>query len=293
VLPVISVVIPLHNKAATIERALRSVLAQSFQDFEVIVVDDGSTDGSGDLVRQSGDVRIRLIRQENRGVSAARNRGVSEAHSEIVAFLDADDEWLPEFLETISQLVKEQPASGMFGTSYFCQSECGRRAAVLSDTELSDYFCVAAESEPPINASAVAVRKEALLAVGGFPVGITAGEDLLTWARLAARFPVAYRAWPLSVLHRSKPIQRRPDEGDPVGHGLRDLWPVGPRSLRQYTALWHKMRARMFLLFGERWNALREVERSLGCHPWQPKLCLFALLALLPGGLARRVFERS
>src|SRR5262245_50985738 len=95
----VSVIIPLYNKATTVERTLASIDAQTIRDFEVIVVDDGSTDGSADLIAAWPEPRIRLIRQENAGPGAARNKGLAEANGRYVAFLDADDEWLPEFLE--------------------------------------------------------------------------------------------------------------------------------------------------------------------------------------------------
>ena len=96
-----SVVIPLYNHSDTIQRCVDSVLGQGFEDFELIVVDDGSTDGGGDLVSGMQDSRVHLVMQENGGVSSARNRGIAEARGTIVAFLDADDEWNPDYLETI------------------------------------------------------------------------------------------------------------------------------------------------------------------------------------------------
>ncbi len=113
-----SVVIPLYNKSQYINRALNSVLFQSIQDFEIVVIDDGSVDGGGDLVRKYADQRIRLIRQENQGASAARNNGYRVTRSEFVAFLDADDEWKPGFLEKIKELVEKFPNCGAFGTSF-------------------------------------------------------------------------------------------------------------------------------------------------------------------------------
>jgi GT2 family glycosyltransferase len=93
-----SVIIPLYNKAPYIQRAFDSVMAQTLQDFELIVVDDGSTDGGADIVERQRDPRVRIVHQANAGPGAARNRGLREAKGEFVAFLDADDEWLPEYL---------------------------------------------------------------------------------------------------------------------------------------------------------------------------------------------------
>jgi hypothetical protein len=101
----VSVIIPLFNKERWIRRALDSVASQSYEDFEVLVVDDGSTDGSAQLVAGYGDERFRLIRQSNAGPGAARNRGIAEARGELLAFLDADDEWLPDYLHSSIRLL--------------------------------------------------------------------------------------------------------------------------------------------------------------------------------------------
>ncbi|MGB9938210.1 glycosyltransferase family 2 protein [Methanosarcina sp.] len=101
---IVSVVIPVYNKEPHVKRALRSVLNQTVQDFEMIVINDRSTDKSLQEVKSFSDPRIRLISQENSGVSIACNRGIDEAKSELIAFLDADDEWIPDYLETILRL---------------------------------------------------------------------------------------------------------------------------------------------------------------------------------------------
>ena len=95
----VSVIIPLYNKAPFLRRALDSVRAQTYGDFEAILVDDCSTDGGGDLAAVYPDRRFRTISQKNAGPGAARNRGIAEARGQLLAFLDADDEWMPGFLE--------------------------------------------------------------------------------------------------------------------------------------------------------------------------------------------------
>ena len=110
----VSVVIPLYNKADTITRAIQSVLKQTISEWELIVVDNGSTDDGGRHVEAIKDSRIRLIRQENKGVSMARNRGVEEATCDYIAFLDADDEWKPLFLEQSLSLQKEYPECDLY-----------------------------------------------------------------------------------------------------------------------------------------------------------------------------------
>ena len=105
----VSVVIPLCNKESYIRRALNSIVNQSFQDFEVIIVDDGSTDKGAEVVRGFDDPRIRLIQQENSGTFTARNRGIKAARGDLIAFLDADDEWKPEHLEVLLRLQEKYP----------------------------------------------------------------------------------------------------------------------------------------------------------------------------------------
>lgn len=113
----ISIVIPLYNKEKAVRATLESVLAQTFTDWECIVVDDGSTDKSREVVEQFmiDDLRFKILSQENAGVSAARNRGVQEATGEFVAFLDGDDLWMPSFLEETVRLIKDYPGASIYG----------------------------------------------------------------------------------------------------------------------------------------------------------------------------------
>jgi len=156
--PLLSVVIPLYNKARYIRRALDSVLAQTFEDFEVIVVNDGSTDGSEKVVERYTDPRVRLVSQENVGECAARNRGIAEARANLVAFLDADDEWLPGHLAAISRLAEKYPECGAYCTNHKTVGTDGRLRpssftflpGSSSDGVLHDYFKRALTAFPSI-----------------------------------------------------------------------------------------------------------------------------------------------
>jgi len=116
----VGVVIPLYNKGTLVRRALNSVLGQTYQNFEVVVVDDGSTDEGPDVVHECSDSRVRLIRQANAGPGAARNRGVQETHAPYLTFLDADDEWLPHFLEiNVKGLMRHTDCDAVIGPTLF------------------------------------------------------------------------------------------------------------------------------------------------------------------------------
>ncbi|MFA6433612.1 MAG: glycosyltransferase family A protein [Elusimicrobiales bacterium] len=200
--PPITVVIPLYNKAAFIARAVKSVVNQTVQDFELMVVDDGSTDNGGDIVEEVRDRRVRLVRQNNAGVAAARNYGVALARSEIVSFLDADDEYRPEFLATILRLHEKYPSAGLCATAYSVKLPSGRELkqrylAMPSfpwEGIIPDYFESALGAQP-VSASSSAVMKAVLLEAGGFPAGEKLGEDLDTWFRIALKYPVAFSSY--------------------------------------------------------------------------------------------------
>ena len=171
-----SVVIPLFNKENEIKRAIRSVLAQTVKNFELIVIDDGSTDTSAGKVKEFNDTRIRLFTQKNSGVSAARNRGIREAKSDMVSFLDADDEWSREYLETINRLTHKFPDAGLYVTAY--QKITPRGYTVRPQIRglpappwegiIPQYFKSAYLGAPPIWTSTVSVPKRGIENVGYF-----------------------------------------------------------------------------------------------------------------------------
>jgi len=208
--PAISVVIPLYNKGSYIARAINSVLAQTFQDFEVIVVDDGSTDDGAAVIKQFDDPRIQIIQQENMGVSAARNRGIEAARAELVAFLDADDEWLPEFLETILALRKKYPTAAAFATGVM-EIRNGKRVTLryksipkmCRDGLIPDYFKACFLGDPLIRSSSVAIRKQVLKDLSGFKEGAYWGEDQDLWGRIALKYQIAFINKVYSIVHIS------------------------------------------------------------------------------------------
>lgn len=235
----ISVVIPLYNKAATIADALRSVVAQRYAPHEIIVVDDGSTDDSAAVVEQLGIAGLQLIRQANGGVSRARNRGVEAATGELVAFLDGDDCWEEGFLGEIASLAADYPAAGLYCTAFHIVAN-GRLTPAPCPSErgiVSDFFGSSAHRYIAIP-SASAVRREAFIAVGGFPAGMKIGEDLYLWILLARRYAVAFS--PLRAVRYSREAENRsttiytPEKSPYSFEELYD--PTAPLGEREFVA---------------------------------------------------------
>lgn len=293
----ISIVIPLYNKEKSIANTLNTVLRQTFKDFEVVVVDDGSTDNSLSEAQSVKDSRIRIVSQRNLGVAAARNRGIEEAKYDLIAFLDADDEWREEYLQTQYDLFKKYPDCGAYACNYEFKDSWGKVTNTIIrklpfDGEsgiLSNYFEVANCSHPPLWTSAILVKKNAIKQVGGFPYGIKSGEDLLTWARLASNYKIAYLKKPCAIYNLgegydiTKPPPRKQDYGDPVGMALKEIYKRNNiKGLRKYIALWHKMRASVALRFGMRCETLNESLKSIYYYPGNIMVYTFIVLALLP-----------
>ena len=205
--PSISVVVPLYNKVQSISRALDSILSQTVKDFEVIVVNDGSTDGSDRVVESYSDPRVILISQTNQGVSVARNNGILSAHSDIIAFLDADDQWDSNFLETIMDLHKKWPSAGLYGAAYRVITTGGkvynRICSQFQEPSLvENYFFVKNKVRwMLISTSGMAISRQAFIDAGGFPMGYKTGEDEFLRAKIALSYPIAYSPVVCSTYH--------------------------------------------------------------------------------------------
>lgn len=190
-MPRFSVVIPLYNKALSIRETLRSVLSQSFIDFEVIVVNDGSTDGSLKEVGATIDPRIRLISQQNQGEAGARNVGISHANAQYIAFLDADDLWSSNHLAVVDSLIDQFPEAGVFATRY--SVKCGDLLSELptfrslidnSRGTVEDYFKAMVRCPLFILPSCAVVPLSVFQIVGGFSFGQKLGADQDMWSRI-------------------------------------------------------------------------------------------------------------
>lgn len=195
--PFFSVVIALYNKERYIEATLRSVLNQTFKNFEVIIVNDGSTDKSQQIVKKFDNKKIKLFNIENQGASYARNFGIEKSTADIIAFLDADDLWFNNHLNTLSILIKEHPEAGMYCTGY--QNLINQKHYKKSNLRgipnsykgiVKNYFeCNLFSSI--VNSSVVAIPKAILESNGGFDVNIRSGQDTYLWTLIAITHKVA------------------------------------------------------------------------------------------------------
>ena len=228
-----SVIVPLYNKAEYIGKTLSSIFAQTCGDYEVIVVDDGSKDGSYDVASAAaqGHAQCRIVRQANAGVAAARNRGVELAQGEYVCFLDADDWWEPTFLEEIERLITSYPDAGLYATGYYLVRNNKRRVAPIGVEEgfQEGYinYCQTYTRRlcMPVTSSSVAMPRKVFLASGGFRGGITLGEDFDLWIRIALKHRVALLNCPLANYYQDIPSNRRATRRlhNPANHMLWNL----------------------------------------------------------------------
>lgn len=195
--PRISVAVPLFNKRAYIADSLRSVARQSFTDYEIIVVDDGSTDGGAQVVAALNLPNLKLITQKNAGVSVARNRCLTESSSDFVAFLDADDVWREDHLKHLWELHTAFPGAGLLANSFLEVSSVTDRADTFAVRyrEVGDFIAEAATGQVWVFTSAAMVHRERCLSVGGFEAGENRGEDIDLWIRMGFQFPVAISSY--------------------------------------------------------------------------------------------------
>ncbi|MGX7704568.1 glycosyltransferase family 2 protein [Methylobacterium sp. Gmos1] len=202
----VSVVIPLYQKADVIAETIAAVLRQTHPHFELIVVDDGSTDGGGDVVASFSDPRIRLVRQPNGGEAAARNRGVAEARTDWIAFLDADDLWAAGHLENLVAAAQQGDAVVVFSNYLLASRVAPVVPASVPSQRTDDFFAFALANSPyAVHPSAVLVERATLRRAGLFPVGAAMGGDIDTFCRLALEGAFRYVQEPSAVYRDGHP----------------------------------------------------------------------------------------
>jgi len=298
----VSVVVPLYNKAATVARALDSIARQSFAGFEAIVVDDGSTDGGGEIAEKFSDPRFRVVRQANAGPGAARNRGIAEAGGELIAFLDADDAWLPEYLESGVRLMEaggEPVASVTSGYLDFPRGvsteDLWRRRGIAEgvhrvtpSTPAGALVSMLAYMSP----CSTMARLDRVRRWGGFyeKDGCRYGEDALLWLKFLLNERVRFVMRPLAEFHReasslssnyrlARPVEPFLLDPDEVASACpSDLLPL----LRRFYAARAAKTAAVLGYWGDWKGARRVFSRFVTAGDWRMPYFLPGLVGCTP-----------
>ena len=227
-----SVIIPLYNKAPYVRKALQSVCNQTYTDWELIVVNDGSSDNSLEVVKnfvdelKIEDRRLKILSQENAGVAAARNRGVKESKGEYVCFLDADDWWEPNFIDEIDKLIIDYPDAGIYATNYVYYKPGKTHVALNLHRGYMNYPNAYLKSGAmPVTSITTCMPRKVFDEIGGFPEGIKLGEDFLLWAKTALHYKVAFCEKALAYYNNDVPANLRATRNlhEPKSHMIFNL----------------------------------------------------------------------
>lgn len=190
----ISVIVPLYNKRNSILETIKSALNQKFENYEVIVIDDGSTDSSADLIKTINNEKLKIYRKENSGVSDTRNLGITKAQGDYIAFLDADDLWDCLYLERLHTMIQTAPECGMYAQNFRVVNieeipleETSQEGQIEIYKNWEEVFF-----EKTFRTSAIAVNKKRFIDSGCFDTRLSIGEDLEAWLRISLQYPVCY-----------------------------------------------------------------------------------------------------
>ncbi len=288
----VSVVIPTHDREHLVGRAIESVLAQSYSDWECIVVDDASVDCTERVVRGFDDPRIQYLRRDEQGGgAAARNTGIRQARGRYVAFLDSDDEWLPHKLERqIDALGRSDLPDVALVYTGSTVVHGGYPSATRPATHRGDVYETALRRNIIAETSRVMVAREALLEVGGFDERLPASQDFELWIRIAARYPVECVPEALVRIHRSDRERRITSDSSAVSRA-RDLVFTKHRARYRETGLEFDRMIRLGVLAHgrafDRAEARRWYRGARRVRPWNAvPYCLLGA-TLIPQSLVR------
>ena len=195
-MPHFSIIIPVFNKEIFVIKTIESVLNQTFTDFEMIIINDGSTDESEAHILAFKDNRIQYFSKNNKGVAVARNFGIEKAKADYICFLDADDYWYPNFLETMHRFTSELPEQKVFATAIEIETKNKTIPAHYSIPKKSNYeivnFFDASQKECVLWTSSVCIHKSVFEKVGLFDTKIKHGEDTELWIRIGLKYSIAF-----------------------------------------------------------------------------------------------------
>lgn len=242
-----SVIVPLYNKVGYVKTAIQSIIDQTYSNFEAIIVDDGSTDGSAELVEELiyGCDNFKLIHQSNVGVAAARNIGVAESNGEYLCFLDADDWWESSFLEEMALLVKEYPDAGLYASNYIYYKPGKTHIAINNPTGFMNYPKTYYENDAmPVTSITVCISRNVFDRAGGFPENIKLGEDFLLWSKIAVEDKIAFLNKPLAYYNNDIPANLRATRNlhNPACHMLFNMeWLENKVSGMEDNADWKRL----------------------------------------------------
>lgn len=254
--PTVAAIVPVYNQRATVCEAIDSILEQTRPADEILVVDDGSTDGAGDLVAERYGDRVHLLRQDNRGAGAARNTGIQAARSDLVTFLDADDRWLPTKLQMQAAFMEEHPSCRLsFSAWVLCDELHGETRVEGMNIDKATYLATAFFREECLPAAnSVMVRREVLEEVGGFDESLRKCQDTDLWLRIMIRHGFEHLPEPLVWVRRG-PHRTEPDLSKwfiwheryfakhryTFGRGLKGqiTWRRGYSSVLRKQAVWY------------------------------------------------------
>ncbi|MFY8021245.1 MAG: glycosyltransferase family 2 protein [Bacteroidia bacterium] len=303
-----SVIIPLYNKQGYIKKAMQSVLNQTFSAFELIVVDNNSTDHGFHLAQEIKDERIRFISETNKGVSFARNKGIQSSKFEYICFLDADDYWHTNHLKQLFDLIQEYPNAGCWADLYeIIESNGNKRSVVISQSKLQssfileNYFKKIAFGDSPIHINSACVPKKVLTEFNGFHESIHYGEDTLLWSSLFLNYPIVISNHMGSVYQRSadnrSDIPEKLIQELPVIKELEKLleWKTAAKFQNDIRALIAKqlfLNLISCLKAGRRTEARRFAQdKRLKAFPSLKKLMVLKAMSLFPGLFNRLFFK--
>jgi teichuronic acid biosynthesis glycosyltransferase TuaG len=252
-MPTISVVIPVYTRENVIRRAIDSVLAQTLPPHEIIVVDDGSTDQTADIVAEHYPTVI-LIRQTNHGLSTARNVGIANASGDLIAFLDSDDCWLPKKLEFQTQVFEEHPELGLVATQKFKNRDEFPAITEQAPT-LKKYPFTAFLKRTWFHPSSVIIPRKVLAEVGGFDKSFSAAEDWDMWARVAYHYPVARIEQPLTAVYEMEDSMSR-NRPRQYANDIKVIAKWNPEAQDSFDCF-HRIHPRQYELFVYNFALLR------------------------------------